>query len=282
MTTPAPGWPVADAARRVGVSVSTLHSWQRRYGLAPSGRTAGGHRRYTAEDVARLQRLRSYVGEGMPTAEAAGRVRTMSGDAAPRPLPPGAGHRLLAAAERLDPTAVGRGARAVLHEHGTVDGWTQVFVPALQEAGARWEHTGRGVECEHVLTAGIRTALERRAERGRPPSAPTVLLAATPGEEHTLPLNAAAAALAERGTASRVLGTLPAVALFDAVARSAPAAVVLWARTPGTAEAGLLADLAGRAPLVFAAGPGWPARPGAVPALADLATTVERVTGWLG
>jgi hypothetical protein len=44
----------------------------------------------------------------------------------------------------------------------------------------------------------------------------------------------------------------------------------------------LLADLAGRAPLVFAAGPGWPAPPGAVPALADLATTVERVTGWLG
>ena len=72
---PATGWSVAAAAERVGVSVSTLHTWERRYGLRPQGRTAGGHRRYTAADVALLQRLRRLVSSGVPTGAAAEAVR---------------------------------------------------------------------------------------------------------------------------------------------------------------------------------------------------------------
>src|SRR5215213_1382401 len=71
-TAPAPaGVPVTAAARRLGLSASTLRSWERRYGLGPSLRTPGGHRRYSAADLAALQRLQQLTAAGMATATAA-------------------------------------------------------------------------------------------------------------------------------------------------------------------------------------------------------------------
>jgi DNA-binding transcriptional MerR regulator len=48
---------IKAVATELGVSAPTLRSWERRYGLASSERTAGGHRRYTDGDVDRLRRL---------------------------------------------------------------------------------------------------------------------------------------------------------------------------------------------------------------------------------
>lgn len=62
---------VAGAARGLGVAPGTLRSWERRYGLAPSLHTAGGHRRYGPVDLARLGVMHRLVQEGVPPAEAA-------------------------------------------------------------------------------------------------------------------------------------------------------------------------------------------------------------------
>jgi DNA-binding transcriptional MerR regulator len=62
---------VAGAARGLGVAPGTLRSWERRYGLAPSLHTKGGHRRYGPEDLARLQVMHRLVRDGVPPAEAA-------------------------------------------------------------------------------------------------------------------------------------------------------------------------------------------------------------------
>ena len=48
---------INDVARDLGISAPTLRSWERRYGLAPSVRTLGGHRRYSPADVNRLKTL---------------------------------------------------------------------------------------------------------------------------------------------------------------------------------------------------------------------------------
>lgn len=48
---------INEVARELGLSAPTLRSWERRYGIGPSARTLGGHRRYGPEDVARLKRL---------------------------------------------------------------------------------------------------------------------------------------------------------------------------------------------------------------------------------
>lgn len=66
-----PALSVAGAARGLGVAAGTLRSWERRYGLAPSLHTKGGHRRYGPSDLARLQIMHRLVREGVPPAEAA-------------------------------------------------------------------------------------------------------------------------------------------------------------------------------------------------------------------
>jgi DNA-binding transcriptional MerR regulator/mannose-6-phosphate isomerase-like protein (cupin superfamily) len=50
---------IEEAARRVGASPSALREWERQ-GLVRPARTAGGARRYLADDVERLQRIRAW------------------------------------------------------------------------------------------------------------------------------------------------------------------------------------------------------------------------------
>ena len=50
---------VGELARRTGLSVRALHYYDEIGLLSPSLRTDAGHRRYTAEDVARLQRIKA-------------------------------------------------------------------------------------------------------------------------------------------------------------------------------------------------------------------------------
>ncbi|GII98650.1 hypothetical protein Slu03_10280 [Sediminihabitans luteus] len=72
---PAPRGPaltVAAVARRLGVAPATLRTWDRRYGLGPSAHTAGSHRRYTGDDVARLLVMRGLTLEGVAPVDAAG------------------------------------------------------------------------------------------------------------------------------------------------------------------------------------------------------------------
>jgi MerR family transcriptional regulator, thiopeptide resistance regulator len=52
-------WRVGDLARGTGLSVRALHHYDEIGLLAPSHRTAAGHRLYTEEDVGRLQRIKS-------------------------------------------------------------------------------------------------------------------------------------------------------------------------------------------------------------------------------
>src|SRR5919199_6751234 len=70
-STPAPMLTVAAVARRLGVAPSTLRTWDRRYDLGPSAHTAGSHRRYSPEDLARLVVMRRLTLEGVPPADAA-------------------------------------------------------------------------------------------------------------------------------------------------------------------------------------------------------------------
>ena len=66
-----PGVAVAVVARRLGVAPATLRTWDRRYGLGPSERSAGSHRRYTRDDVLRLMVMRRLTLEGVAPGDAA-------------------------------------------------------------------------------------------------------------------------------------------------------------------------------------------------------------------
>src|SRR5689334_11854180 len=58
-------------ARRLGVAVTTLRTWHQRYGLGPSRHVPGQHRRYTAQDLNRLEVMLRLTSQGVAPAEAA-------------------------------------------------------------------------------------------------------------------------------------------------------------------------------------------------------------------
>lgn len=62
---------VAAVARRLGVAPATLRTWDRRYGLGPSGHASGKHRRYGPDDIARLEQMQRALLRGASPAEAA-------------------------------------------------------------------------------------------------------------------------------------------------------------------------------------------------------------------
>ena len=55
---------VAAVARRLGVAPATLRTWDRRYGIGPSGHAPGRHRRYSPEDMGRLELMQPRAGAG--------------------------------------------------------------------------------------------------------------------------------------------------------------------------------------------------------------------------
>ncbi|MFC7988096.1 MerR family transcriptional regulator [Streptomyces pilosus] len=310
-TPPGGGLTTGEVARRLGVAPTTVRTWDRRYGLGPDAHAGGRHRRWTAADVARLERMCALTATGLPPAEAARLARSEepAGAAPDRPRavtprrPParsraGSGLRLgdarqeckgiARAALRLDAAALDRLLLDAITEHGLVAAWTEVIVPTLQAVGRKWETSGeKYVEVEHFLSWHVSGALRRVAPdtvADRPGA--TTVLACVPGETHTLALEVLSAALTERGIPVRMFGgALPVESLVAAVRRTGPAAVGLWAQSRTTASGPLAQHVAGmewgvrgarRKPVVLTLGPGWAGR--AVAGVARPAGLAEAVT----
>ncbi|MFE6836773.1 B12-binding domain-containing protein, partial [Streptomyces sp. NPDC057705] len=187
---------------------------------------------------------------------------------------------LARAAVRLDGPALDALLGDLMAGHGLVTVWEEVMVPTLHAVGRKWQSSGdRYVEVEHLLSWHVSTALRRVAPAApeRRTATPPVLLACVPAEQHTLPLEALAAGLGERGLPARMFGAaVPAEALDAAVRRTGPAAVVLWSQARSTADHALARYVAASAfgvkgarthPVMLLAGPGWAGRapgPGAL------------------
>ena len=280
---PDSGLSAGEAARRIGVAVTTVRTWDRRYGLGPSYREPGRHRRYSEHDLARLELMRRLTIDGVEAAEAARIAKATSDPAAvaspgiggrPPARTPATAKGLRRAALALDPLGVDRLLGLALAD-GVIRAWTSVIAPALRVLGSQYATAGRYIAAEHLLSGAVSAALARVP---RPDTRPRVLLACAPAEQHTLPLEALAAALAERGVASRMLGArVPASALRDALARTGPSAVLIWAHSLATADGDQLAAATGVRPrpaVVAACGPGWD--PGSLPAGVLLLTGFRR------
>ena len=55
---------------QTGVTPATLRAWERRYGILLPDRTAGGHRLYSARDIAAIKWLKEHIEQGMTISRA--------------------------------------------------------------------------------------------------------------------------------------------------------------------------------------------------------------------
>jgi hypothetical protein len=308
------GLSAGAVARRLGVAVTTLRTWHQRYGLGPSRHVPGRHRRYTDEDLARLEVMRRLTAQGVPPAEAARwasrpalpapsaagafgrgdgatgpatavpadgsgeagavpsarvpgrdhaapRARHGGGNAIPVGRSTPAARGLARAAVRLDGPTMRDLLQRSVDARGVVGTWEAMVAPVLIGIGTRHANTAAMVEVEHLVS---RTVTEVFGAVPRPPVGgppPAILLACADEEQHSLPLEALAAALAEAGVPCRLLGArVPPGALRDAITRTGPRVVVLWAQQPQTADPDQLNAVLtapNRPMLLVAAGPGW-------------------------
>lgn len=277
------GFSVGTVARRLGVAPSTLRTWNRRYGIGAQELSPGRHRRYTDEDISRLEHMQKLILRGVSPGDAA-RAALAAGITPARhavmdvPVDrPGPGHGaggqrialpgvsstargLARAALALDDRLMSEIIQSALAEDGVVDTWQDLLVPVLTGLGSRVEHTGTCIEAEHLLSSVTVGALCGALPARLRPDHRAVLLACAPGDLHNLPLYALAAALAERGIRGRMLGAdLPYASLAAAAWRTGPAAVFLWSQIALTGDPGTLPHLRPRRPAtrVLLGGPGW-------------------------
>lgn len=305
------GFSVGAVARRLGVAPSTLRTWNRRYGIGAQELSPGRHRRYTAEDITRLEHMQRLILRGASPADAA-RAALVSAVLPSRApvadipaIHPGPGHGaggqrlavpgaspaargLARAALAMDDRLMDEIIRSRLSQDGVVSTWQELLVPVLTGIGARFQHTGDCVEAEHLLSSVTLAALAAlHPHDAGPADDRPVLLACTEGEQHSLPLYALAAALAERGVSSRLLGaSLPYAALVAAVQRTGPAAVFLWSQVAETGDPAALPDLRPRRPgaRLLLGGPGWAhdGLPDGSRLLRSLPDAVTEITAALG
>ena len=189
---------------------------------------------------------------------------------------------LARAAMALDSGSVRGALERAVGEQGVVPAWEELLTPVLVAIGERWATTGDGIEVEHLLAETAAGVLRMVTNAPEPRNGRPVLLACAPGEQHSLPLGALAAALAERGIGVRMLGSnLPVKALAAAVRRTGPAALLVWAHQPEHADPTVLAALPLLRPpvAVLAGGAGWLGRPlpAKVTYASDLTTAVALI-----
>lgn len=225
---------IGELSRRTGVSPELLRAWERRYSLLRPERTEGGFRLYSAEDEARVRRMKHHVEGGLSAAEAA---RLATEDPAETDAGSEEGGRL----ERLT-GELGRclesfdesGASRVLDR--MFDTWTTVSVlrdvvlPYLHDLGERWQDGRVSVGQEHFASNFLRARLLSLGRGWDSGSGPLALLACAPGDRHELGLICFGIALRERGWRIAYLGAdTPVESLQAAADELRPRVVVVSA-----------------------------------------------------
>lgn len=285
-------WTVGELSTMLEIAAPTLRTWERRYGVGPTFRTSGGHRRYTVVDADRVATMARMISAGVPARAAAERVQRMSAheiavsigrgtEAMQESVLERSVTSIVDGARHFDVSAVQVAVEEAVALFGIEEGWDKIVVPALIEVGAQW-HDGRlGVAAEHLLSARIVTVLRSATHAFATHGPSRVVLASAEEEQHTLPIVALGAALASRGHASTELGSrLPLESLEAFVAKTKPEVVFLWSSvsTPSGDHLERLGVL-GRQTHLLLGGSGWPAE---VVTSSTLAEAVEQVRLALG
>ena len=232
-----PGLPIAEVSRQLGVPMPTLRSWELRYGIPPTERSFGKHRRYSPAELHMLRLMRDEIARGRRASLAADAVRDLL-----EITGPAAEHidAILAASERSDPMAVRTHLSEAHDDLGLGPCLDDVLLPAMQQVGLWWQ-TGRcTVEDEHLTTEAARAWLESLSSSAPAPDRPaSIVLACGPTDLHTIGLEALCVLLRYDRWSCRLLGARTSVPAMAAAinATGADAVVIVSHLNTGRARA---------------------------------------------
>jgi MerR family transcriptional regulator, light-induced transcriptional regulator len=180
------GMNIAALSRRTGVPPDTLRKWEQRYGVLRPQRTAGGQRRYTELDLARVEWLRERLTEGYRIGDAAallGDVEITVGR-----TPAELRRELFGAVRDSDVDAI----HALLDQTFALlsleQSLTRVLAPVLELVGEGWESGELSVAQEHLISGAVRARLDSLLADARGETRGVAVLACVPGELHELGL----------------------------------------------------------------------------------------------
>lgn len=252
---------ISELSRRVGVSCETLRAWERRYGVLRPRRTDGNTRLYSALDEARVHLMRRYIAARVPVAQAAEmamsaqlRLSPGSAEEVPAPEREGAMRDIASALAVFDETSADRTLQQLLGAYSVTAVLRAVILPYLRNIGEGWEQNRISVAQKHFASQFLQTrlhALSRGWDRGLGPRA---LLAAAPGDHHTLGITCFGLALHRLGWRVICLGPATPIEMIREVAQATDAgligvsASVLGVLEPHTAA---LAELAEATPVAI-------------------------------
>ena len=226
---------VRAAALATGVTGDRLRTWERRYGIPAPARADTGRRLYEEADLDVIRRMTALVDSGLSAASAAAAVLAETAQAAPSrsTVTPTLDPRALAlvdSVEAFDESSLFEILDTAERAMGIEAAVEEVALPALVEAGRRWERSDITVAGEHLLAEVIRAwfvALSR-ALPAAPTAAPRVLVACPEDERHDLGALALALLLRRAGLRVAYLGAdVPTSALVDATRSASFAALCL-------------------------------------------------------
>jgi len=198
-----PSLNIAALTRRTGVPADTIRKWEQRYGVLSPQRTAGGQRRYTEIDVARIEWLKARIHEGYRIGEAA----ALLGTKAIAPSTPSELRKAFVEATKAsDVEGLGHLVDQTLALASLEDALTNVLAPALVEVGEEWQAGAVTVAQEHLASSTVRAALQKLLADARASVRGVAVLACAPGERHEIGLMMLAVLLRSDGWQVAFLG----------------------------------------------------------------------------
>ncbi len=202
---------IGAVSRLSGVPVEGIRIWERRYGLLSPTRSAGGHRKYSDDDVELLRALKALTESGSRIGGFKGQSRAAILDAAARLRPAndaaddlvsaaiaaGLAQDAKALAEVLDrPLLLGRATKLAL----------QLYLPLMHKVGELWHAGELDIVTEHFIEKQVTARLHTMLLNLGRVDGPEAVLLCPSGERHEAGLLGAAITLAQLGFSPTLLG----------------------------------------------------------------------------
>ncbi len=262
-------WGVGVVSQRLSVTASTLRTWERRYGVGPSFRTQGGHRRYTERDIDRVELMRRLLARGVSAQDAARVARSLDRDELDHALSeanaeygdvPPAEEELLAAVVAGDLGKLSRLFAAVLRQTPVTAAWREVLSPVLRrmttESASGSVAPAAAFAASEVLVRELHGLVA--VERPPDPGQTHVLFACSLPAVEALPLLILEAALVQAGVTTQTVGQEADGRAVAALAmRLRPDLLLTWGHPPTPPLRRAMGELEGVTSVIRAL-PAWP------------------------